>query len=272
MINDRQESAIVRSSVSVKETISQLKSMNMALVKSKEEIGKILIALKGACKQEGMSFLEAVEKTGIHIRSAERYMVLVTAPLETRNDKLSYLGNHDGNQENQYQQQVTSNSMPKTVTGNGNQSRAERLGQTAPQSHPALANGVHRNGTPSTNGHREPGDDFHAEGEPGHGKGIRLAVPNDNEGLPKSVQMALNDQWHADCAKALNRMRTECKGAFSWSSWLDGEVLVHLKAAEECFLAAVPKVICPDCKGMKQVKKVACLRCKNGGYLASQVV
>lgn len=90
------------------------------------------------------------------------------------------------------------------------------------------------------------------------------------DGLPKSVANALADTWHAECAKLLSRMRKECKSAFSWSSWLDAAVLDHLKAAEECFLTAVPKKVCPDCKGQKTVDKKACLTCRQGGYLASQ--
>lgn len=89
--------------------------------------------------------------------------------------------------------------------------------------------------------------------------------------LPKSVANALADTWHAECARLLSKMRKECRSAFSWSSWLDAAVLDHLKAAEECFITAVPKKVCPDCKGQKIIDKKACQTCRQGGYLAGQV-
>jgi hypothetical protein len=88
--------------------------------------------------------------------------------------------------------------------------------------------------------------------------------------LPKSVQNALADTWHAECAMILSRMRAEAKSAFSWSSWLDPNVLEHLKAAEDMFKTAVPTKVCPDCSGQKQDKGKACQRCRQGGYLGSQ--
>jgi hypothetical protein len=88
--------------------------------------------------------------------------------------------------------------------------------------------------------------------------------------LPKSVRNALADTWHAECARLLSKMATEAKGAFSWSSWLDGKVLDHLKRAEECFITAIPRKACPECKGKKTVKGKPCQNCRHGGYMASQ--
>jgi len=93
----------------------------------------------------------------------------------------------------------------------------------------------------------------------------------DDQELPKSVRNALADTWHADCAHTLAKFRQQCKGAFSWSSWLDAAVLDHLKAAEECFLTAIPRKVCPDCKGKKQLDKKPCQKCRHGGYMAGQV-
>lgn len=93
----------------------------------------------------------------------------------------------------------------------------------------------------------------------------------ETDNLPKSVRNALADTWHAECARLLSKMRTECKGAFSWSSWLDAAVLDHLKAAEECFITAVPRKACPDCNGQKVIGKESCKTCRGGGYMASQV-
>ncbi len=89
--------------------------------------------------------------------------------------------------------------------------------------------------------------------------------------LPKSVANALADTWHAECARLLSKIRTECKSAFSWSSWLDASVLEHLKSAEDCFLTAIPRRLCPDCQGEKTVNGKSCQTCRQGGYLASQV-
>lgn len=94
--------------------------------------------------------------------------------------------------------------------------------------------------------------------------------PKNPDDLPKSVANALADTWHAECARLLSKMRTECKGAFGWSSWLDGSVLDHLKNAEECFVTAIPRKVCPDCKGQKAVNKESCQTCRGGGYLGSQ--
>jgi hypothetical protein len=99
--------------------------------------------------------------------------------------------------------------------------------------------------------------DFDANGEPA-------------KVLPKSVANALADVWHADCARLLAGMAKQCAGAFGWSTWLDGSVLDHLKNAEECFITAIPKRACPDCKGQKKIDKDMCLRCRGGGYLGSQ--
>jgi transposase-like protein len=134
---------------------------------------------------------------------------------------------------------------------------------------PPVPNGPKKTSEVAESTAREPGDDYHAEGEPGHGKDIRLAIPRDPN-LPKSVANALADTWHADCALLLSKMATQCKSAFSWSSWLDPAVLDHLKAAEDYFLTAVPKKVCPDCKGKKIIDNKACLTCRQGGYLASQ--
>lgn len=88
--------------------------------------------------------------------------------------------------------------------------------------------------------------------------------PDDNP-LPKSVRNALADTWHAECAKLLSKMATQCKSAFSWSAWLDKDILEHLSSAEQCFLAAVPKKVCPDCEGKK------CNNCRQSGYLTVHV-
>lgn len=85
--------------------------------------------------------------------------------------------------------------------------------------------------------------------------------PKDESGLPKSVQNALADTWHAECAQIMSKMAKQCKAAFSWSAWLDKDVLEHLSSAEQCFLAAVPKKPCPDCAGKK------CNNCRQSGYL-----
>lgn len=90
-----------------------------------------------------------------------------------------------------------------------------------------------------------------------------------DKALPKSVQNALADTWHAECARILSRIAKECKSAFTWSSYLDGSVLDHLKAAEECFTTAMPRKVCPECKGQKQVDKKPCQHCRHGGYMAS---
>ena len=88
--------------------------------------------------------------------------------------------------------------------------------------------------------------------------------------LPKDVANALADTWHLECARLLSKMTKECKAAFSWSSWLDGSVLDALKSAEQCFLAAAPRKVCPDCKGQKKIGKDPCQRCRHGGYLGAQ--
>ncbi len=87
--------------------------------------------------------------------------------------------------------------------------------------------------------------------------------------LPKSVANALADTWHAESARLLSKMRVEAKSAFSWSVFLDAEVLNHLKAAEDCFLTATPKKPCTDCHGQKKINGEPCLTCRNSGYLAS---
>lgn len=95
--------------------------------------------------------------------------------------------------------------------------------------------------------------------------------PKADPSLPKSVANALADTWHAENARLLSKMAKECKSAFSWSSFLDASVLDHLKAAEECFLTAMPRRVCPDCQGQKTINKNPCQKCRHGGYLASQV-
>ncbi len=90
--------------------------------------------------------------------------------------------------------------------------------------------------------------------------------------LPKGVANALADTWHGDCARMLSKMRSQCKAAFSWSVYLDPAILDHLKLAEDCFLTAMPRIVCPDCEGQKIVDKKSCLTCRQGGYIASQVI
>lgn len=102
---------------------------------------------------------------------------------------------------------------------------------------------------------REPGDEDEKTEEPK---------------LPKSVANAMADTWHAECAAALASMRKQVKTNINWSEWLSKEVLDHLKAAEEYFLAAMPRKLCDACKGFQSVGKLKCARCRGCGYLASQ--
>lgn len=102
---------------------------------------------------------------------------------------------------------------------------------------------------------REPGDEDEKTEEPK---------------LPKSVANAMADTWHAECAAALASMRKQVKTNINWSEWLAKEVLDHLKAAEQYFLAAVPRKLCDHCKGFQSVGKLKCTRCRGCGYLASQ--
>ena len=96
-------------------------------------------------------------------------------------------------------------------------------------------------------------------------------VAKDPNALPADVASALDDVWHLECARLCSKLAQECKSAFTWSVWLDGSILDHLKGAENAFLAAAPKGVCPDCEGKKEVKGKACLTCRQGGYLAAQV-
>ena len=94
-------------------------------------------------------------------------------------------------------------------------------------------------------------------------------LPRPASDLPDSVQNALADTWHLECAQTLARIKTQCKRAFNWSVYLDHEVIGHLKLAEEYFLAAVPKKPCKICKGQKRVENKLCMDCKGSGYIAS---
>lgn len=98
----------------------------------------------------------------------------------------------------------------------------------------------------------------------------RVPEPSDN-GMPKSVNNALADTWHLDSARQLSALAKQCKSAFSWSVFLDPAILDHLKSAEEYFLSAAPRKVCPDCKGQKKIEKENCTTCRASGYVASQI-
>ncbi len=151
---------------------------------------------------------------------------------------------------------VTAKHVEKVV-----QTRSERLGLNGTPAAPKITE-------------REPGDDTDHEAESRKAALKEAKHPHDSPsgtpGLPKDVANALADTWHLECARLLSKMAKECKGAFTWSQWLDGSVLDHLKSAEQCFLSAAPRKVCPDCQGMKKVEKVPCQRCRHGGYLGAQ--
>jgi len=177
---DRQESAIVRQAL--KDMANEINFLAKKGIENFYKVGKILIECK---EQIGHgNWTEWIEKNlGISPRQCRKYMALSKRNCGADlNSAWEEICNRVDTEENESPQQLTSNSMPETSSSstystssrqstNGHQSRAERTGQTAPQSHPALANGVHRNGAPSTNGHaklppvqimREPGDDTEA--------------------------------------------------------------------------------------------------------------
>lgn len=95
---------------------------------------------------------------------------------------------------------------------------------------------------------------------------------DDTEEIPKSVKNALADTWHAECAQTISQIRRQCNSAFTWSSWLDPSVTGFLRAAEQCFLAAMPTILCPDCNGQKLIEGQPCLTCRQGGFMGSQMV
>jgi transposase-like protein len=99
--------------------------------------------------------------------------------------------------------------------------------------------------------------------------------PEPLNGVPKRVQNALADTWHADCARTLDRMMTQAKSAFSWSAFLDVSVVDILRSARDLFISAMPTRLCPFCQGAGVPEGAAegmlCLTCRGAGYLASHV-
>lgn len=95
--------------------------------------------------------------------------------------------------------------------------------------------------------------------------------PVDDSGIPKDVQARIADTWHMDAAQRVDKLLTEAKSVALWSVWLDSDVLTNLVNVKEALLAAVPRMVCPDCNGQKVIDKAPCQTCRQSGYLAAQV-
>lgn len=103
------------------------------------------------------------------------------------------------------------------------------------------------------------------------GKKKKLAPKPKHPELPRSVQDALADTWHADIVAECERRKKETIAAANWSRWLDVEEAVRLwTALREIYATAVPTKPCPECKGLTKIDGKQCTRCDGCGYLGSQ--